>query len=403
MSFHWFALLSPVMAERRLLDQMFGETAVSFDGRSFPSTVQVDHGDLQRLPDLFQQPLLRDVEQLADRYRGRLSFGRGLRSPKTFDSHANAASLLQLGLTVFFQDVASSVPGSVALLHQLESELGVPPGSARLSAFASPGDDGVSCHYDAEEVISIQLLGHKTFHVAPMTQIDHPYGAQFGPDMVAVENLYEQARDGFPSPQDAAFVTHDMAPGSVLYLPRGTWHKTEAREPSLSLSIIIRPPVLAEALLGWLTPWLLGDPRWRAPMYGDRAAHENALKPLLGELARRLAEGAETPILSWNAGPSVENRELLNVPSSRLSWHTTASNRARIEVRARDQDWRERVTLDTEIPVALLPALAWINQRLTAFSPRQLSEQLPTVAPGDLRQLLELLVKAHALRLLVPR
>jgi hypothetical protein len=403
MSFRWFVLLSPVMPERRLLDQLFGETAANFDGRSFPSTVRVGHGDLQRLPQLFQQPLLRDVEQLADRYRGRLSFGRGLRSPKTFDSHANAASLLQLGLTVFFQDVAGSVPGSTAFLRQLENELGVTPGSARLSAFASPGDDGVSCHYDAEEVISVQLLGQKTFHVAPMTQIEHPYGAQFGPDMVAVENLYEQAREGLPAPDDAAFVVHDMAPGSVLYLPRGTWHRTEAREPSLSLSIVIRPPVLADALLGWLKPWLLGDSRWRAPVYGERAAHEKALKPLLGELAQRLSEGAETPILSWNAGPSVENSELLNVPSSRISWQTTASNRARIEVRALDQDWRERVTLDTEIPVALLPALAWINQRPTAFNLRQLGDPLPKITPGDLRQLLELLVKAHALRLLVPR
>lgn len=391
------------MAERRVLDQLFGETAANFDGRRFPSTVRVDHGDLQRLPELLRQPLLRDVEQLADRYRGRLSFGRGLRSPKTFDSHANAASLLQLGLTVFFQDVAGSVPGSTAFLRQLESELGVPPNSARLSAFASPGDDGVSCHYDAEEVISVQLLGQKTFHVAPMTQIEHPYGAQFGPDMVAVENLYEQAREGFPAPDDAMFITHDMAPGSVLYLPRGTWHKTEAWEPSLSLSIVIRPPVLADALLGWLKPWLLGDSRWRAPVYGERAAHESALKPLLAELARRLTEGAETPILSWNAGSSVENSELLNVPSSRISWQTTASTRSRIEVRALDQDWRERVTLDTEIPVALLPALAWINQRPTAFGLRQLSEQLPKITPGDLRQLLELLVKAHALRLLVPR
>ncbi|WP_447650502.1 JmjC domain-containing protein [Pseudomonas abietaniphila] len=391
------------MAERRLLDQLFGKTGATFDGISFPSMVRVDHGDLQRLPDLFRHPVISDLEQLADRYRGRLSFGRGLRSPKTFDSHANAASLLQLGLTVFFQDVAGSVPGSAAFLRQLENELGVTPGSARLSAFASPGDDGVSCHYDAEEVISIQLLGHKTFHVAPMTQIENPYGAQFGPDMVAVENLYEQAREGFPAPDDAAFVTHDMAPGSVLYLPRGTWHRTEAREPSLSLSIVIRPPVLADALLGWLKPWLLGDSRWRAPVYGERAAHEKALKPLLAELAQRLSEGAETPILSWNAGPSVENSELLNVPSSRISWQTTASSRARIEVRALDQDWRERVTLDTEIPVALLPALAWINQRPTAFNLRQLGEQSAQITPGDLRQLLELLVKAHALRLLVPR
>ncbi|WP_199885234.1 JmjC domain-containing protein [Pseudomonas bohemica] len=396
------------MPKPSLLDQLFGDAATAFVA-GWPSEVRIDHGDPARLPALFQQSILQNVEQLADRYRGRLSFGRGLRSPKTFDSNANAASLLQLGLTVFFQDVAGSVPGAVPFLRQLEVELGVVAGSARLSAFASSGDDGVSCHYDAEEVISIQLLGRKTFHVAPMTQIEHPYGAQFGPEMVAVENLYEQAREGFPDTTDANFSIHTLQPGSVLYLPRGTWHRTEAQEPSLSLSIVIRPPVLADALLGWLKPWLLGDARWRRPLYGDRDQHSVALKPLLGELAQRLTQDAEAPILSWSSAPAVETTDLLRVPGSRITWLEPAIGapaRLRLQVHALDQDWRERVTLDTEIPAALLSAIAWIDGRVTAFSLEQLDQQLqqlPGIAHADLRQLLDLLVKAHALRQLVPR
>src|SRR3546814_1181467 len=66
--------------------------------------------------------------------------------------------------------------------------------------------------------------------------------------------------------------SHEMQPGSVLFLPRGTWHRTEALEPSLSLSIVVRPPVLADALLDWLQPWLLGDARWRLPLYGVAGA-----------------------------------------------------------------------------------------------------------------------------------
>ncbi|WP_426211782.1 JmjC domain-containing protein [Pseudomonas sp. TWR2-1-1] len=384
------------MPEPGLLQQLLGEARL-------PSAVRVEHGPLSRLPRLFRQPLLQQPDRLADAYRGPLSFGRGLRSPQTFDSRANAGALLQLGLTVFLQDVAPTLPGALEFLRQLERELGAAAGSARLSAFASAGDDGVSCHYDAEEVISIQLLGRKTFHVAPMTEIEQPCGAQFGPEMVAVENLYEQARDGFPDPAGVAFQAHEMQPGSVLYLPRGTWHRTEALEPSLSLSIVLRPPVLADALLGWLQPWLLGDARWRKPLYGAADAHSRELQSLLGELATRLKQNAGSTILDWNAAPPVDSGSLLRVPGARLRLTPAARPRVRLEVSALDRDWRSRVTFDSEIPEALVPAIEWLQRRKTAFDLQTLGRQLPKIAPADLRQLLELLVKANGLRQLVPR
>lgn len=391
------------MLETPLLQQLFGRQRFIDEGAVWPSAIRLQHGPLARLPLLFRQPLLQQTGRLADVYRGPLSFGRGLRSPQTFDSRANAASLLQLGLTVFMQDVAPILGGASVFLRELERELGVTPGSARLSAFASAADDGVSCHYDAEEVISIQLLGRKTFHVAPMNEIPLPYGAQFGPDMVAVDNLYEQARDGFPDPDNARFESFELQPGSVLYLPRGTWHRTEALEPSLSLSIVIRPAVLADALLGWLQPWLLGDARWRLPLYGPAQVHERALQPLLSELAMRLSQGAEQPILSWNSAPTLDSTALLRVPGACLSIAVVSPQRIRLQVSALDQDWRARTTFDSEIPATLLPAIEWLQQRHTSFGLQTLAGQLPQLAPGDVRQLLELLVKANALRQLVPR
>ncbi|MDR9753610.1 cupin domain-containing protein [Pseudomonas sp. SZMC_28357] len=399
-SFHWCARPWPGVAEVSLFGQLFG--GPDFVAEDW-AAIRVEHGPLARLPELFRQPLLHSIEALTDRYRGPLSFGRGLRSPQTFDSQANAASLLQLGLTVFLQDLTSTLPGAGEFLRALERELGVVSGSARLSAFASAGDDGVSCHYDAEEVISIQLLGRKTFHVAPMTEIASPYGAQFGPDMVAVENLYEQARDGFPQASGVTFVAHNMQPGSVLYLPRGTWHRTEALEASLSLSIVIRPPVLADALLGWLQPWLLGDARWRSPLYGGAVGHAEPLQTLLGELAMRLADDAATPVLQWQSTPAVEGSELLRVPGSRLAVAPAGPGRARLVVSALDRDWRARVTFDSEVPGGLAGVIEWLETRDSAFDLAVLGLEFPQIAVGDLRQLVEVLVKASALRQLVPR
>ena len=81
----------------------------------------------------------------------------------------------------------------------------------------------------------------------------------------------------------------------------------------------------------------------------------------------------------------------------------SAPGRVHLQVTALDQDWRPRVTFDSEVPDGLLPAIERLQQRTSAFDLARLSRQSPLVPPGDLRQLLERLVKASALRQLVPR
>ena len=124
---------------------------------------------------------------------------------------------------------------------------------------------------------------------------------------------------------------------------------------------------------------------------------------MLGELATRLKQNAGSTILDWNAAPPVDSGSLLRVPGARLRLTPAARPRVRLEVSALDRDWRSRVTFDSEIPEALVPAIEWLQQRKTAFDLQTLGRHLPHIAPADLRQLLELLVKANGLRQLVPR
>ena len=63
-----------------------------------------------------------------------------------------------------------------------------------------------------------------------------------------------------------------MAPGSVLFLPRGTWHYTQAGEPSLSISIVLDPPAALRCLLDQL--------RLRARPLGSLGSRPAGLFPL---------------------------------------------------------------------------------------------------------------------------
>ncbi|KAF1045900.1 JmjC domain-containing protein [Xylophilus sp.] len=369
------------------------------------------HGGAARLPAVLRQPVLASFDALAQRYRGPLSFGRGLRDPQTFDSHASPARLARLGLTVYLRDIAPAVPGAHAFLQALEAELGIGEGTARLTAFASPGDEGVSLHYDAEEVISVQLAGRKTFHVAPMEEIAAPYGAQFGPGMAAVEDLYEQLGDRLPDPARARFETVEMAPGSVLWLPRGTWHRTEARgTDSFSLTIALRPQTALDALLAQLEPLLRAEVRWRRPLYGLRPAspgRADALAPLHGLLSTLPATLARLPADAL--APRTEPERIAaigpasrfaRVPTSRLEVGPAAPGRALLVLHAWDRDWVERETLRTEIPAAVAPLARHLAAREGAFAARALHAEFAALPAAHVRQLLQLLVRSHFLRLL---
>jgi ribosomal protein L16 Arg81 hydroxylase len=140
------------------------------------------------------------------------------------------AHLYEMGLSVYLPDIAPSVPGAEELLRQLESELGLAEGCARMTVWASPKGDGAPTHFDGEDVFSIQLAGSKRFEVAPMTDYAYPVGAQYGPGAAPYDEMYAQVREGFPDANGVAFEAVDMQPGSVLFVPRGTCKRTEAAQ-----------------------------------------------------------------------------------------------------------------------------------------------------------------------------
>jgi hypothetical protein len=374
-----------------------------------PSAFSVVHGAPGRLPAVLLQPEIASFDALAQVYRGPVAFGRGLRNPQVFDSNANAANLRRLGLTVYLRDIAPYAPRADAFLQELENELGIAAGSARLTAFASPHDDGVACHYDAEEVISVQMEGSKTFHIAPMNELRNPYGSQFGPGMAASNDMFAQTREAFPDASRAAFESVSMTPGSVLFLPRGTWHRTEASEDSYSLSIVLRPPSVLDVVQQQLHGLLLQNPAWRAPLYGLRDAHEakpaalahvtSLLAALPDQLARLTAQDLVPRTADEQIAAIHPASRFRRIPTSRAD--TTLRNRIAMSLRvsAWDANWVARTTLETDAPAVLERVIGWLAARTSEFTLGDVERAFPALRAADLRQLTGLLVRAQFLHL----
>jgi hypothetical protein len=356
----------------------------------WPDQAFAAHGSPQRLPPALRVPELQSVEALAAKYRGRLSFGNATTSSRTVGiENTNPALLLRMGLSLYMVDIVLMVPALAELLRQLERELGAPAGSARIGAFAAPPSNGVTCHFDAEEVFSIQLQGEKRFHIAKAPDIEQPWGMQFNPGDPCFDDLYPQVAAGFPDPARAEFETVDMKPGTVLFMPRGTWHYTESGEDSLSVSIVVRTPAAFECALEALRLRMLQDARWRRPLYGAWGSgphHETARQQwqtLMQDWTRmtagmRLEDALLTQLNEAERLNRVEaTSRFQRRPEARMAFEPKSNGENTVKIIVRDEDGGEQTPLQLEVPAAMAATFQWLAENKAAFQVGELASRFP--------------------------
>jgi ribosomal protein L16 Arg81 hydroxylase len=371
----------------------------------WPERIFHAHGALSRLPALFRSPALSSFRALAQRYQGWLGFGRGQQGGRMISvQQVSPAHLYEMGLSVYLPDIASSVPDAEDLLRQLESELGLAAGCARMTVWASPKGDGAPTHFDGEDVFSIQLAGSKRFEVAPMTEYAYPVGAQFGPGAAPYDEMYAQIRDGFPDAAGVEFTAVDMKPGSVLFVPRGTWHRTVAEQDSFAISIGLNPPSIAETFLDQLRYVLLQDPQWRRPVYGGSRGHEldRTLNQVLQSAPRALRAIAARDLI-----PVGEMQRLANIDSgtrfqrdagTRMVFGETREG-LKVDIRVAAPGG-EQTTLTINVPSDYGEVFRWMAEARSAFSAGELRTRFPALPFEQLGKILDVLTRAKYLRVL---
>lgn len=385
--------------------------------RHWPDQSFVAHGDPARLPSFLRAPELAGIEALANQYRGRLRFTNGRKYEKMLAvEQVHALELYRMGLTVQFENIIPTIAAAGPELRQLEAELGINPGAAGASAFASPVGDGLSVHFDAYDVFAIQLRGAKRFHIAPVAELPFPSGVQFVPGGEAFDDMYPQVSAGFPDPARSEFTTVEMKPGSVLFIPRGTWHHTESEGDSLSVSISISTLAAADYVLNQLRLLLLQRPEWRRPLYGawgsdaaraEASARATELLAKLPDIARQL-----------NAGNVIANflpleRRLGNIkPKSRFQ--KTPHSRIRVEpasvktghahevltITLWDPNHGEQPTVRMQVSPQAIGVFRWLAERTTPFTAGELSSRFPQFPFPEHQQILRAATECGLLKML---
>jgi ribosomal protein L16 Arg81 hydroxylase len=399
----------PILAA--LLSQ---NTADEFITQYWPHKPFFANGILARFPAALRAPELSSTQALAQCYRGNLRFTHGRNTDQMIQiDRVDPAILIDMGLTLHFENIEPYVPGAAEFLRGLESELGLNEASLTMSAFASPHQDGLGCHYDAQDLISIQLKGTKRFHYAVVRDIVMPYGTQYVSGGRPHDELYAQAQNGFPNSKDVKFETAEMKPGSVLFLPRGTWHYTEAGEPSLSISIMINPPTLLDCTLEQLRWLLLQDSAWREPLYGatTHGAGHDSLRARTKQLLERLPQLVaclspedvmQAPIpVAKRLDRIGENTRFQTIPDATfvVEANKTPPGLTVANIQLGRSESSTRVSATLEITAEILAVCRWIEQQRKPFTAADALAAFPKVPFDELKKVLAALTRAQFIKM----
>ena len=375
----------------------------------------LSNGAPERLPGFLRAAELQSCEALARVNSGQVWQSNGPKSSYMMPIDRKTAEFVyKMGLTVYFTDITSAVPGAQGFARQLEADLGLNPGACRVTAWASPSENGAACHYDAHDIISVQLRGTKRFELAPVEGLSNPYGTQYSAGATRPDDeAFPQMAGGFPQSRDADFQTFVLEPGSVLFFPRGTWHRTYASGESLAVAFVLEPPSAADCILRQLRYVLLQDPKWRQPLYGawgedpEQAAAFDKIAGLLAELpdlGRRLTpEHVALAMLPEDKrleriGPNSRFQRIPDVTIATAPGEGAGEGGVRI-VRRREEGGEE--TLATlKIPQQALAVLNWLTEQDAAFGADRLAAAFPDIPFDGLKKLLASCAKGGLLRML---
>jgi hypothetical protein len=409
------------------LAQLFSaeESSLRTDFRAgiWPRAFAVHHGDPRRLPSFFRRSELFDPRELRRvcPAAGVSVTHAGARFQVAMPDVGPAAVelLLRSDLTLSFTDVPAAIPEVRAWLDDLADELGIARRHTDLALFVSSSGQGLPCHFDAYDALVVQLHGTKRWRVSRAPALEAPVDRQYAPGTPPTRFHAAIMPGGLPETDPPDLAAVDLVPGSVLFVPRGTWHTTAAGAGlSVSASIFLNVPSIGALLVEQLAHVIAQDPLLRAPAVGFADARAGAAGRFAGAA---LAVGRHVGALSAQAAFEDEappdrlgqviadTTRFLRDPSRQLAPSATGA-------RAEDRDGVVRLSIVDSagarpdapprpdvlvLPDAAVPLVSSIAERRGVFTAGAVRAEFPAFDRASIAGLLAELVRVGLL-LLVP-
>lgn len=176
---------------------------------------------------------------------------------------ADARKLFRNKMGLLFNDAQDLSPVLQEWLEAVGTDLGLPAMThARCMVYATPDGKGTAPHFDQNVNFVLQLHGTKKWRLAANEQVQNPTQRHtLGQPLDAELASYLGAE--LPGRMPAASVEVELNPGSVLFVPRGFWHSTEASGEALALNFTFNQPTWIDLLSAALRSRLSLSPEWR--------------------------------------------------------------------------------------------------------------------------------------------
>ena len=271
----------------------------------------VVHGNSENMKVISELPFLESLEKLLTSWPALIQ----AHLPDVRDESSSidttpkdAQKLFDNGMGLLFNEAQTISPLLVEWLEEIKKNLGLPTMTyARCLIYATPDGKGTAPHFDQNINFVYQVHGTKVWHMASNTDVENPLtrhtmGTMPDPEMMG----YLEAP--LPTKMPANVETYELRPGSILFVPRGYWHSTEAEGDALALNFTFTAPTWLDLFTAALRSRLAMSPDWRETANGVtdpdfRHLAQKKFDLLLGSLVEDLPH--------WRAGDILDAIEPL--------------------------------------------------------------------------------------------
>ena len=224
-------------------------------------------------------------------------------------SPKDARKLFANGMSLLFNNVQNISPELDQWLIAIKQELGLPASTfGRCMAYATPDGKGTAAHFDQNINFVLQLHGEKKWRLAPNVNVENPterftVGQPIDPELASY--LETEMPTSMPHEDCQEII---LRPGSMLFVPRGYWHSTEASGQALALNFTFNQPTWVDLFTTALRSRLNLSPDWRE--LGDGVSSSDPARRILAEQKFEILLGELTEDLpNWRASDILKSTE----------------------------------------------------------------------------------------------